>query len=160
MGESHHDDSQQVHYSREKSNNRSSTDNSKYRNLMCNYCHKKEHIRDDYWLWKKKQPDANVTELIGEDEENVTFYLLQTDQLVTKIDRLLTLDIHSTSVLVERCSPLTLQLKREKSSWGILLQVRWLAKEQSSFGLIMDASLFFKAFVMFSRYNLISLGTL
>jgi len=60
MGESHHDDSGQVHYSREKSNNGSSTGNSKHRNLTCKYCHKKGHIRADYWLRKKKQPDANV----------------------------------------------------------------------------------------------------
>jgi len=32
----------------------------------------------------------------------------------------------------------------------ILLQVRWLAKEQSSFGLMMHASLLFRAFVTFS----------
>ena len=46
---------------------------------MCNYCHKKGYIRDDCWLRKKKQSDANVTELIGEDEESVTFYLLKTN---------------------------------------------------------------------------------
>ena len=40
-GESHHDDSEQVHYSREKSNNRKSTGNSKHRNLTCNNGHKK-----------------------------------------------------------------------------------------------------------------------
>jgi len=68
-GESHHDDSRQVHYSGKKSNNESSTGNSKYKNLMCNYCHKKGHIRSEYWLRKKKQPDANVTELIEGDEE-------------------------------------------------------------------------------------------
>ena len=38
--------------------------------MKCNYCHKKGHIRADCWLLKKKQPDANVTELIGEDEEH------------------------------------------------------------------------------------------
>ena len=53
-GESHRDDSGQVHYSMEKSNNGSFTGNSKYRNLKCNYCHKKGHIRADYWLRKKK----------------------------------------------------------------------------------------------------------
>ena len=47
MGESHHDDSKQVHYSRKKSNNGSSTGNSKHKNLTCNYCHKKGHIRSE-----------------------------------------------------------------------------------------------------------------
>ena len=64
MGESHHDDSGQVHYSREKYNNGSSTGNSKYKNLTYNYCHKKGHIRSECWLQKKKQSDANVTELV------------------------------------------------------------------------------------------------
>ena len=31
--------------------------------------HKKGHIRVDCWLRKKKQSDANITELIGEDED-------------------------------------------------------------------------------------------
>ena len=65
----HHDDSGQVHYSREKSNNRSSTGNSKHKNLTCNYYHKKRHIRSECWLQKKKQSDANVTELVGGDKE-------------------------------------------------------------------------------------------
>ena len=69
MSESHHDDSRQVHYSRQKSNNGSFTGNSRHKNLTCNYYHKKGHIRTDYWLQKKKQLDANVTELIGEDED-------------------------------------------------------------------------------------------
>ena len=80
-GESHHDDSGQVHYSKEKSNNRSSTDNSKHKNLTCNYYHKKGHIRSGCWFRKKKQSYANVTEMVGGDEKNATFYLL-----VTKID--------------------------------------------------------------------------
>ena len=46
-GESYHDDSEQFHYSREKSNNESFTGNLKYKNLTCNYCHKKEHIRSE-----------------------------------------------------------------------------------------------------------------
>jgi len=50
MDEPHCDDSRQVHYSKEKSNNGSSTGNSKHKNLTCNYCQKKEHIRDDCWL--------------------------------------------------------------------------------------------------------------
>jgi len=54
MGESHHDDSRQVHYSNEKSNNESFTGNLKHKSLACNDCHKKEHIRADCWLRKKK----------------------------------------------------------------------------------------------------------
>jgi len=66
---SHHDDFGQVHYSREKCNNRSSTGNSKHKNLTCNYCHKKGHIRSECWFRKKKQSDANVTKLVEGDEE-------------------------------------------------------------------------------------------
>jgi len=69
MGESHHDNSGQVHYSREKSNNRSFTGHSKYKNLTCNYSHKKGHIRSECWLRKKKQPDANIIELVEGGEE-------------------------------------------------------------------------------------------
>ena len=68
-GESRHDESGQVHYSREKSNNESFMGNSRHKSLTCNYRHKKGHIRVACWLRKKKQPDANVTRLIGEDEE-------------------------------------------------------------------------------------------
>ena len=64
--ESYHDDSGQVHYSRDKSNNGSSTGNSKHMNLTCNYCQKKGHIRSECWLRKKKQLD---TELVEGDEE-------------------------------------------------------------------------------------------
>ena len=82
--ESHHDDSEQVHYSKEKCNE-SSTGNSKHKNLTCNYCHKKGHIRFECCLQKKKQLDANVTELVEGDEEQCDV-LLVTDQLITKID--------------------------------------------------------------------------
>jgi len=41
----------------------------------------------------------------------VTFYLLQTDQLVTKIDGLLTLNVHNTSVPTGKCSLHTLRFK-------------------------------------------------
>ena len=44
---SHRDDSGQVHFSKEKSNNESSTGNSRHTNLTYNYCHKKGHIRAD-----------------------------------------------------------------------------------------------------------------
>ena len=53
MGESHHDDSGQVYYSREKSNNGSSTGNSKHKNLTYNYYHKKGHIRSDVGLERR-----------------------------------------------------------------------------------------------------------
>jgi len=46
-GESHRDDSGQVHFSKEKSNNENFTGNPKHKNLMCNWCHKKGHIRTD-----------------------------------------------------------------------------------------------------------------
>ena len=69
-GESQSDDPGQVHFSREKNGYEgSSTGNLRHKSLKCNYCHKMGHIRADCWLRKKKQPDANVTELIGEDEE-------------------------------------------------------------------------------------------
>ena len=80
------DDFEQVHYSKEKSNNENSTGNSKHKSLTCNYCHKKRHIRADCWIRKKKQPDANVTELSGEDEEQCDI-LSVTDKLVGNKDR-------------------------------------------------------------------------
>jgi len=43
---------------------------------------------------------------------SVTFYLLQTVRSVTKIDGLLTLDVHTISVSIERCSSYTLWFKR------------------------------------------------
>ena len=44
----------------------------------------------------------------------------------------------------------------ERSSLKILLRARWLAKKQSSFVLIIDASLLFKAFVIFPNQGTIS----
>ena len=85
-GESHHDDSEQVYYSREKSNNESFMGTSRHRNLACKYYHKKGHIRADCWLQKKKQPDANVTELIEEDEKQCDVLSI-TDQSVGNKDR-------------------------------------------------------------------------
>jgi len=55
---------------------------------------------------------------------SVTFYLLQIDRLVIKIDGLLILEVHSISVPIGRCSPHALWFKGEKSSWGILLRAR------------------------------------
>jgi len=42
-GESHHDHSEQVHYSKEKSNNESFTGNSKHKNLTCNIVQEGAH---------------------------------------------------------------------------------------------------------------------
>ena len=86
MGESDHDDSGQVHHSRERSNNKSSTGNSRHRNLTCNYYHKKEQIRADCWLRKKKQLEANITELIKEDEDKCDVLSI-TDRSAGKKDR-------------------------------------------------------------------------
>ena len=71
---------------------------------------------------------------------NAMFYLLQTVRSVTKIDGLLTLDVHNISVPIGRCSVHTLRFKGEWSSWKILLR-GWLANEQFSFVLMFDASL-------------------
>ena len=51
---SHRDDFGQVFFTKEKSNNGCSMSNPKYKNLVCNWCHKKGHIRDDRWTRKKK----------------------------------------------------------------------------------------------------------
>ena len=67
-GESLHE-SGQVHYSSEKNNNESFTGNSKHKDLVCKWCHKKGHIRADCWIRKKKQTDANIAELAEEDED-------------------------------------------------------------------------------------------
>ena len=53
--------------------------------LTCNYCHKKGHIRSECWLRKKKQPDANITELVEGDEEQ--YVLSVTDRSVGNKDR-------------------------------------------------------------------------
>ena len=54
---------------------------------MYNYCHKKGHIRSECLLRKKKQLDANVTELVGGDEEYCdVLFVTERDQLVTKIN--------------------------------------------------------------------------
>ena len=66
---SHRDDSEQAHFTKEKSNNGSFMGNLKHKNLVCNRCHKKGHIRVDCWSLKKKQQDANVTEVAERDED-------------------------------------------------------------------------------------------
>ena len=63
MGESHRDDSGQVHFLKQKNNSESFTGNSKHKNLVCYWCHKKGHIRANCWTRKKKQPGTSVVEL-------------------------------------------------------------------------------------------------
>ena len=86
MGEFHHDDSGQIHFSKEKSNNRSSTGNSKNKNLVCNWRHKKGHIRVDCWTRIKKQIDPCVTELAERDEEKCDILYI-TDRSADNKDR-------------------------------------------------------------------------
>ena len=69
-----------------RSDNGSFTGNSEHKNLKCNYCHKKGHIRSECWLRKKKQPDTNVTELVEGDEEQCDA-LSVTDRPVDNKDR-------------------------------------------------------------------------
>ena len=85
-GESHHDNSRQILYSSEKSNNVSSTGNSKHKNLTCNYCHKK--VISDLSVGFKRRNNQMLMLLnwLEEMQNSATFYLLQTNQLVTKID--------------------------------------------------------------------------
>jgi len=59
--------------------------NSKHKNLTCNYCHKKGHIRSECWLRKKKQPILISLNWLKEMKNSAIFYLLQIDQLVLKI---------------------------------------------------------------------------
>jgi len=122
-GESHHDDSGKVHYSREKSNNGSFMCNSKHKNLTCNYCYKKGHIRS-MLASKEKQPNANITELVEGDEEQCDI-LSVTDRPAGNKDRW---------VIDSRCSQHISSNRKmfssytsvhgEKSSWEILLQAR------------------------------------
>ena len=71
---------------------------TEHKTLMCIYCYKKGHIRADCWLGKKKQSDANVTELIGEDEKQCDILFVVDRSVGNKIDGLLTLDIHNTLI--------------------------------------------------------------
>jgi len=84
--ESYRDDSGQVHFSKEKSNNGSSIDNPKLKNLMCNWYHKKRQIRADCWTRNKKQPDTSVAELAERDEEKCDV-LSVTDRSVDNKDK-------------------------------------------------------------------------
>jgi len=69
-----------------RSNNESSMSNQKRNNLVCNWCHKKGHIRVDRWAHKKKQQDANTIELSKGDEDKCDV-LSVTDSLVDNKDR-------------------------------------------------------------------------
>jgi len=108
---------QTSHYSTEKGKNGSFTGNSKHKNLTCNYYHKKAHIRSECWLWKKKQSDTNVTELIGEDEQQCDV-LSVTDRSVGNKDRWVINSKCSQHIVpIGRCSLYTLRFKGKKSSW-------------------------------------------
>jgi len=108
----------------ERSNNESFTGNSKHKTLTCNYCHKKGHIRSECWLRKKKQTDANITELVEGDEKHC--------DVLSVIDRpvgnknMWVIDFgcsqHISSNRKIFSSYISVQV--EKSSWGSLLQAR------------------------------------
>ena len=53
---------------------------------MCNYYHKKGHIRSKYWLRRKKQAEANITKLVEGDEKQCDV-LSVTDKSVGNKDR-------------------------------------------------------------------------
>ena len=100
----------------EKSNNGSSMGNLRHSNFTCNYCHKKGHIRADYWLRKKKQPDANVIELIEKDEDKCDI-LSVTDRSVGNKNRwIIDSECSQHIVPIGRCYLHTLWFKGEKSS--------------------------------------------
>ena len=95
----------------------------KHKNLVCNWCHKKGHIRVDCLIHKKEKNNKLIPlNWLKWMKISVTFYLLQTDRSVTKIDGLVTLDVHSISVPIKRYSPHW--FKGERSSWEILLRAR------------------------------------
>ena len=68
-----------------RSNNESFMGNSKHKNLMCNYCHKKGHIRSSVGFERRNNQMLMSLNWLKEMKNNTTFYLLQTE-LVTKID--------------------------------------------------------------------------
>ena len=84
MGESHRNNFRHAHFTKKKSNNGSSISNSKYKYLMCNWCHKKGHIKADS-LTRKRQ-NANVTELSEGDEDKCDI-LSVSDRSVDNKDR-------------------------------------------------------------------------
>ena len=113
MRESHRDDSGQVFFIKEKSNNESSMDNQKYNNFLCNWCPKKGHIRADCWICKKNQ-EGNTTELAEGDENKCDILSITNSSVSNKDDGSLNLDVHS--ILIGRCSPHTLWFNGERSS--------------------------------------------
>ena len=119
--ESHRDDSGQVKFSKEKCNNESSIGNLKHKNLACNWCHKKGHIRAHCWTRKNKQPDANVAELAKRNEDKCDV-LSVTNCLVSNKDRWIINFGCSQYISSNRkmFSSYTL-VRGEKSSLGILL---------------------------------------
>ena len=52
-GESQQDGSSSALYAGKKISDGSSTSNQKHKNLVCNWCHKKGHIKVNCWVWKK-----------------------------------------------------------------------------------------------------------
>ena len=90
--------------SKEKSKNESSMGNLICKNLVCNWCHKKWHIRAGCWTHKKKQQEANTTELAEGNGDKCDVFSVTDSLIVIKIDGLLTLDVHNISILIEKCS--------------------------------------------------------
>ena len=92
--------------------------NSKHKNLTCNYCHKKEHIRSECWFRKKKQPDAR-----GDEEQCDVLFV--TERSVGNKDRWVidsgcSQHISSNKKMFSSYT----SVQGEKHSWEILLQAR------------------------------------
>jgi len=76
----------------------------------------KRHIRADCWTSKKKQQEDTITELTAGDEDRCDILSVTDSSISNKMDGLLTLDVHSISVLIGRCSPHIFRFKGEWSS--------------------------------------------
>ena len=120
--------------------------NSKRKNLTNNYCHKKGHIRSECWFQKKKQAYANITELVKGDEEQCDA-LFVTDRPVGNKDRWV-IDF-GRSQYISSNRKMFSSYTSVQGGEVFMRNFATLAKEQSSFGFMMDVSLHFKAFVMF-----------
>ena len=84
----------------------------------------KGHIKSECWLRKKKQPDANITELVEGDEEQCDV-LSVTDRLVGNKDRWFINSECSQHISSNRkIFSSYASVQGENSSWGILLQIR------------------------------------
>jgi len=71
-GESQQDGSSSALYAGKKISDGSSTSNQKHKNLVCNWCHKKGHIKVNCWVWKKTLNSNNQdssTNLARGDED-------------------------------------------------------------------------------------------